>query len=262
MLDFAEVKSRVSIETTASMIGLKLTRAGKQFRSPCIACNQGGDRALVITPEKGLWYCFSAKAGGDNIALVAHIKGLSQKDAAHLLADHFGIGGTVQSTVQNRTVQSPTKPPAQPVKAGFDPEAYALRLDAAHELLAPLKVSADTLLAWKSGYASFGTNRGRLALRLDDRHGKCVGYLGYALTQEQQPKIIAPNGVSVAEHIFGASRVKEGTLYLVRDPLQVLQAHESGVENVVCFLAEITAQSLTMLTSLMDTTPCDSLELF
>ena len=257
-VDFQEVKTRASIEAVAQFLGLQLKPAGKQFRSACPACNQGGERAIVVTPDKGLFYCFSAKVGGDCIALAAHIKVIPPKDAAALIADHFGITGTVPSTVKS-TVQSPPKAPAQ--RHSFDPEQYAQRLDPAAEALGHLNLSAATLTEWKSGYANHGTHRGRLALRLDDRHGKCVGYLGYALKGEQ-PKITAPNGVNVAEHIFGAHRVKVGTLYLVRDPIQVLQAYDSGVENVVSFLTDITPASLTILTSLMDTIGCDSIEMF
>jgi len=88
-----------------------------------------------------------------------------------------------------------------------------------------------------------------------------VGFIGYALG-DQQPRIIAPNGVNIAEHIFNAHRVQPGSLYLVRDVLQVLTAHEAGVENVVAFMSDITPQSLVMLTSLMDTAGCDTVELF
>jgi hypothetical protein len=59
-----------------------------------------------------------------------------------------------------------------------------------------------------------------------------------------------------------ASRIQSGPLYLVRDPLQVLAAYENGVENIVSFLSDITAQSLVMLTSLMDTVGCETVELF
>lgn len=54
----------------------------------------------------------------------------------------------------------------------------------------------------------------------------------------------------------------EGELYLVRDPLDVLKAAESGVENAVCFLREITPQMLEMLSSLMDQRQCQDLQLF
>jgi len=75
-VDFAELKARVSIEQAAQMLGLHLVPHGSQSRSPCPACKSGGDRALVVTPAKGLFYCFAQKIGGDAIALTAHIRGI------------------------------------------------------------------------------------------------------------------------------------------------------------------------------------------
>ena len=52
-----------------------------------------------------------------------------------------------------------------------------------------------------------------------------------------------------------ADRVAEGGgLWVCRDPLAAILAVENGIpiENVVSFLAPITAQSLDMLSSLMD----------
>jgi hypothetical protein len=262
-IDFAEVKLAVSIEQAAERLGLKLTRSGNQLRGSC-PVHGGSDRALVLTPAKNLFCCFAAgnPQGGDQLALVAHVRNCAVQEAAAWL------GGTVTSqpvTVsKNRTATVPQneKAGANPPKPSFDAEAYAARLDPAHAALAPLGLSAETLKTFRSGYATTGLNRGRLALRLDDRQGQCVGYIGYALSDQQQPRIIAPNGINLADHLFGANRVQSGTLYLVRDPLQVLAAHENGVENVVSFLSEITAQSLVMLTSLMDIVGCDSVELF
>jgi hypothetical protein len=37
-------------------------------------------------------HCFPSKAGGDQIALVSHIKGVSQKDAAGLMLGQSGPG--------------------------------------------------------------------------------------------------------------------------------------------------------------------------
>lgn len=219
-----------------------------------------------VVTGKSLFCSFVAgkPQGGDRLALVAHVRNCPVQKAAAWL------GGTVTVTPQpltvnkNRaaTVPQNEKVGANPPKPSFDADAYAARLDPAHAALAPLGLSADTLKAFRPGYASTGLNRGRLALRLDDRHGKCVAYIGYVLTDQQQPRIIAPNGVNLADHLFGASRVQPGPLYLVRDPVQVLAAHENGVENVVSFLSEITAQGLVMLTSLMDTVGCETVELF
>jgi hypothetical protein len=65
-----------------------------------------------------------------------------------------------------------------------------------------------------------------------------------------------------AAFIFGGDRVEQGTLYLVRDVLDVLNAHESGVTNCVCFLTEISALQIEMLAALMGNHHCDTVELF
>jgi hypothetical protein len=66
-LDFAKLKETVSIQQAAALVELKLTKNGDAYRSPCPACNSGGDRAIVITPAKAAYYCFAQKKGGDCI---------------------------------------------------------------------------------------------------------------------------------------------------------------------------------------------------
>ena len=259
-VDFAELKTRVSIEEAARMLGLNLTLHGNQYRGACPACQTGGDRALIVTPTKGLFYCFAKKAGGDAIALTAHIRGIPVKEAAEQLDRAFG---TVQNSTSTVSKNRATAPQAQEARKqpAFDPEAYAARLDASHASLAPLGLSAETLKAWKAGYSNAGTNRGRLAIALHDRDGNVLGFAGRSLNDEQ-PALTIPNGINPQEIIFGGERVEEGTLYLVRDVLDVLKAHESGVTNCVCFLTDITALQVEMLAALMATKHCDTVELF
>jgi hypothetical protein len=50
----------------------------------------------------------------------------------------------------------------------------------------------------------------------------------------------------------------EGELYLMRDPLEVLRAVESGVSNAVCFLTDtVSAHQLEMLVALLDANHCE-----
>src|SRR6202161_3463406 len=71
--DFAAIKAAVSFGQVVSMLNLNGKQHNHQWRGPCSACNSGGERALVITEGKG-FYCFASKKGGDQIALVAHIR--------------------------------------------------------------------------------------------------------------------------------------------------------------------------------------------
>jgi hypothetical protein len=125
-------------------------------------------------------------------------------------------------------------------------------LDPEHEALQPLGIS--------SGYSASGINRGRLALPLTDSQGNVLGYVGRALTEEQQPKLVIPNGVEVEGVIFGKIEQGIGELYLMRDVLDVLRAHEGGLQ-AVCVLTEgLSALQLQVLAALMDEMKIERLE--
>jgi hypothetical protein len=69
-IDFAALKQRVSIEQAARLLGLTLKQNGTQLRGPCPACGTTDQRALVLTPSKGMFYCHDAKTGGYLFRLV------------------------------------------------------------------------------------------------------------------------------------------------------------------------------------------------
>jgi DNA primase len=88
-VDYDAIKQAVSIEKAARFLGLELKKHGDTFRCACPVCQQGGNRCIVITPAKAVWYCFGIKKGGDCIYLTAHIKGIKQSEAAALLQETF-----------------------------------------------------------------------------------------------------------------------------------------------------------------------------
>jgi DNA primase len=88
--------------------------------SCCPACGNEDERILVITPARGLFYCFDAKVGGDCLALVQHITGLDVQDAAQFLAPK-------EATVPQKTERGSQPAPKKEVKE-FDPAAFASKL--------------------------------------------------------------------------------------------------------------------------------------
>jgi DNA primase len=258
-VDFQDLKSRVSIEDVVRLLGIATKPHGPQLRS-CCPIHKGSDpRGFVVTPAKGLWYCFGGCGGGDMITLVAKVRGCEQKEAARFIAEGTGTSSG-NSTVPGKGTSSPL--PREEKRRGFDAEAYAKGLDPAHAALAPLGIAVETYREWKAGYSTSGVNRGRVALPVAGKDGAIVGYIGRAV-KDETPTLSFPNGVSPVDYIFGADRVTEGELHLVRDPLDVMKAYENGVENVVAFLTEgVTAQQLEMLSSLMDERKCETLSLF
>jgi len=166
-VDFAEVKARCSIEQAAKLLGLQTTEERSQLRSPCPVCG-GGPRAIVITAANNLFHCFTAKVGGDQIALVSHVKGVSQKDAAALM-----LGSETKDTVQSTGT----------VQHKFPPLDY---LEADHITVEALGLSPETAEALGIGYAPRGMMKGYVAVPIRLSTGELTGYIG--ITEAKLPK--------------------------------------------------------------------------
>ena len=159
-LDFEEIKRRVSLTQAAQLLALQLTKSGpNQMRGACPACKGGGPRALVITEQKG-WYCFSAQTGGDVIALAAHIRGCSVKEAAKLLSGAPTIPDTV---------------PQERGEKNLTPLSY---LEHDHASVLALGFDAEVAKRLGIGYAAKGLMRGTVAVPIRDETGNLIGYIG------------------------------------------------------------------------------------
>lgn len=263
-IDFGEVKSKHSLaDVCTKMLGIELqpVRDSDKLKGKCPFCNNPS--AFKVTPSagrdgKGLAGCFQCgTAGLDAIGVVAKVKGISSQEAALAITRHFE--GTVPVTVNSDSTVSKAR--ANEAK-GFDFEAYADKLDTEHEGLSVLGLSPETLREFRAGYSKAGQNQGRLAVAICDRHGAIVGFCGITL-HDESPALKFPNGINPDGLIFNAHRVASGEVYLVRDPVAVLKAYESGIENCVCLLTEtISAMQLQMLAALMDEKNVSYMEMY
>ena len=92
-VDFKASRQRIPIERVLDMLGIQLKKTGAQLRGPCPICSHASDRCFVVTPALNRFWCFGdCQRGGDIIELVAQVRQISHKDAAHLLAEHFREG--------------------------------------------------------------------------------------------------------------------------------------------------------------------------
>ena len=179
MLDFNEVKQRVSIEEAVARLGLVIsTKSAHAMRAACPACGTGGDRAIAITPAKRLFYCFAADKGGDQIALVAHIKGLPVREAALWM-----VGEQVPDKVQNSTSTVRKEHANNSPVSGFRELDY---LEADHAAVEALGFDLAAAMALGIGYAPKGILRGTVAIPLRLEDGTLVGYAG--ITEARLPK--------------------------------------------------------------------------
>lgn len=238
-VDFAALKERVAIDDVLSDLGLQMKHHSGQWRGPCPTCKTGGNRALVITPEKSAFYCFGGRIGGDVIALVAHIHGISMKDAGLELARIAGKGSGPENRPSVRGDTVPEERSKGDVRS-LQPLSY---LQPDHELVAKLGLSHETCEHFGAGYAPKGIMRGRLAIPVHDLEGKLVAYCGQTVRNES-PAMIFPNGFDPVFGLFNAHRMAEfiedgdGEVILARDPVEVLLAWQNGIPNTVSFLTE------------------------
>lgn len=171
MLDFASIKEANPIAHVAELLQLQLKPTNKQLRGKCPACEGGGDRNLVITPDKGLFFCFSDQKGGDQLALVAHVRGGSVKDAAAWL---YGSPEKV-NTPKEKAVPG----------EGFKALDY---LEPDHEAVIALGLEPDVASALGVGYAPRGVLRGTVAVPIRRPDGEIAGYIGLTEIAKLPPR--------------------------------------------------------------------------
>src|SRR6266853_4208118 len=174
MADFKKIKESVSIEKVAHMLGLTMKKTGAQLRSPCPACKSGGDRALAITAERGSYYCFAERKGGDCIALTCHVLGISPRDAGERIASHFGLNSS-------STAPAPKTETATPREGGMAELEY---LDPLAEQVEALGITPTVADQVGIGYADRGTMRGCVLFPIRLPTGELIGYCGIALDKD------------------------------------------------------------------------------
>lgn len=157
--DFAAIKAAHKIEDVAAKLGLELTTKNGQLRGKCPS-GKGGDRALVLTPAKQVFFSFGEHTGGDCIQLVAFVNKVSVKEAA--------------AWIQGDTPPTVPEEKAPEARGGFKALDY---LDPDHAAV-QMFFEPSVAKALGIGYASRGILRGTIAVPVRNPDGSIAGYLG------------------------------------------------------------------------------------
>ena len=177
--DFQALKEQCTIEQVVSLLKLEMKPSNKQLRGPCPTCKSGGDRALVVTPERGVYYCFADSKGGDLIQLAAHIRKESPKDAAAFIAQSL-------STVPQAKEAKQTSKSLQPLE----------HIEFEHEAVIAIGLDTDVAASLGIGYATKGVARGNVVIPVRDANGVLKGYVGVTeltfIPKDFQPSNIIP----------------------------------------------------------------------
>lgn len=172
-VDFEQIKQRVTMEEAAALLGLQLIGGSAQKKAECPKCES---KSLAINTDRRIFFCHSAKVGGDVISLVAHCKDLSVKDAATLLD----------------SPRSPVKASNSPATQGFKSLDY---LESDHPLVETIGFDVEIAGKLGVGYAPKGILRGTVAIPIRDEHGVLIAYIG--ITEATLPPTL--RGANIVE---------------------------------------------------------------
>lgn len=181
-LDFQSIKRSYSIEEIMSMTGLPFKKDGKSYRCEC-PVHKGGKRALAVTPDApddkgdaGCFYCHAAEAGGDRVALLAHVRGSKPYPVFKELAEKR------PTEVPREPAPAPATVPEEKEEGGgegrgFRPLPY---IDPNHQAVSALGFLPETAKALGIGWCPRGHHRGGVAIPLRREDGRLVGYISLA----------------------------------------------------------------------------------
>ena len=84
-----EIKDRLPIEDLVSQY-VQLKKTGRSLKGLC-PFHQEKSPSFVVSPERGIAYCFGCNKGGDVFKFIQEIEGIDFPDALKLLAEKTGV---------------------------------------------------------------------------------------------------------------------------------------------------------------------------
>lgn len=143
-----KIKERLGIVDVVSGY-VKLTRAGKYWKglSPF---TKEKTPSFFVSPDKGLYHCFSTGKGGDMFTFVEEMEGVDFKGALKILAEKAGVElrhESQETRDERQQLFDAVEAAAQFFEATLQRETRAL------EYLKGRGIDASTLAHWRVGYA-------------------------------------------------------------------------------------------------------------
>ena len=150
------IKERVTIVDVVGQY-VKLTKAGKNYRglSPF---NKEKTPSFYVSPDRGVYYCFSSGKGGDIFSFIQEMEGLDFRGSLKMLAERAGVE-LVQESKEARDERERQYMLIEEAANWF--EAQLKQKPEAVEYLKKRGVEEKTIHEWRLGYAPSGWTNAR-----------------------------------------------------------------------------------------------------
>ncbi|MEX2514800.1 MAG: DNA primase [Candidatus Paceibacterota bacterium] len=288
--DVETIKERLAIEEVVGSY-VELKQSGKYLTAKSPFTNEKTP-SFYVSPDKGLFHCFSSGKGGDVFTFIQEMEGVEFREALKLLADRAGVtlsGGSGDSGrkqrlrdimaaardfyvahlkqqneakeyLKSRGVTGKTAATFSLGQAPDDWRQLTTHLESegfktADIIEAGLAKQPD---ANKSPYDRF---RHRLMFPMNDPAGRTVAFSGRRLREEDNAKYINSPETPLfrkKEVLYGFNQAKDAlrdqdAAILVEGQLDLVLAHQAGFQNAVAVSGTaITKKHLSLISRFTD----------
>jgi DNA primase len=281
MTPVEQIKDRLNIVDVVSAY-VKLDPAGKNYKGKSPFTNERTP-SFFVSPDKGLYHCFSTGKGGDIFTFVQEMEGLDFRGALRVLAERAGVTlGPVDPkigeekdrlySITERATQFFTQSLSQSEEAkaylrdrgvedhvirdfriGFAPSGWRNLYD---ELKKDFSDRDITLagLGKKSDKGVYDTFRDRVMFPIADTAGRPIAFSGRILhPDEKSAKYVNSPDTPLfnkSDVLFGIDKAKNfirkyNFTILVEGQFDVIMMHQAGFRNTVGVSGTALADTLT-----------------
>jgi DNA primase len=240
---FRHLKTQVGIEAILSRYGLDrhLKRRGDQLFGPCPLHGGDNQTAFRVNLVRGIWRCFTACGGGDQVDLIRKIERCSYREAARHLQRLAAALPKPSLTIS---------PSITSTERTFTPFTRSLALNPRCHFFQNIKaILPATAARFEAGIScSSAFLKNMAAVRLHDMDGNPLGYCGRRLDPNEASRFGKwrfPKNFPKAQILYNAHRTRcfqnQGVV-LVECPWAVMRIAQAGFPNAVALLGTSLSQ--------------------
>ncbi len=239
-----KIKEKLSIVDVISPY-VELHKAGKNFKGKSPFTNERTP-SFYVSPDRGMYFCFSSSQGGDMFTFVSKMEGVDFKGALKILADKAGVE-LVPEDPQKRSHRENLFQVLEEATLFF--ETQLPKNEAAYQYVKDRSVQDDTIKKWRIGFAPndwrqlkeylnhkgykddillaaglikqtdqgkqpYDVFRDRIMFPIMDSSGKVIAFSGRILTKDtDSPKYVNSPETELfnkSEALFGYDKAKHG----------------------------------------------------
>ena len=240
---FRHLKAQVAIAAILSRHGLDLhlKQRGDQLFGPCPLHGGDNQSAFRVDLRRGLWRCFTACGGGDQVDLIRKIERCSYREAARHLQR---LAAAMPKAPQAISPSIPSH------ERAFTPFARSLALNPRCHFLQNIKaILPATAARFEAGTPCSSTFlKNMVAVRLHDMDGSPLGYCGRRLDPNEASRFGKwrfPRNFPKTQILYNAHRAscfRKRGIVLVECPWAVMRITQAGFPNAVALLGTALSQ--------------------